>query len=150
MALRPRQFFEQLLANMLEPNREALVKLVHPEFVGYFPQTGEIGRGFESFWTGVSEYPGGAPDTEIPSMRLLGDEERWAISPGYTVVPLADPTRFTVVGNALYPDGVRWHIVMSVELRDGQLYRSETYFAPEMPAPLAQSMAAFGGEIGNG
>ena len=31
-----------------------------------------------------------------------------------------------------------------VELRDDLLYRMEFYYAPELPAPLAESMATFG------
>jgi len=144
MPSQARPFFEQLLAAMMKPDREALEKLVHPDFMGDFPQSGERARGFAQFWGQLEAYPGGAPgDVDaLPGMRVVGDEERWAMSPGYSVVPLADPTRFTIVGSVVYPDGVRWHIIMSVELRDGRLFRSETYFGPEMAAPIAESIAA--------
>ncbi len=143
MQRRPRAFFEELLGAMMVPDREKLSKLVHPEFQGFFPQSGELTRGFEQFMAGLEQYPGGGPDAgNISTMELLNEEERWAITPGFTVVPLANPQMFTVVGTSKYPDGLLWHIVMSVELRDDKLYRVETYFAPPMPAPLASSIAS--------
>ena len=36
-------------------------------------------------------------DADDPNTKVLGDEERWAISPGYTVLPLSGPERFTTV-----------------------------------------------------
>ena len=78
-------------------------------------------------------------------MNVLGDEERWAISPGYTVIPLASPNAFTVKYRVQYPDGHWWHVVGQIELRDGKMYRMENYFAPEMPAPLAEFIAHFYG-----
>ena len=124
-------------------NRNEGYGCVNQDFVGDFPQTSERSSGFGAFWAELQSYPGGAPESDIPEMRLLGDDERWAISPGYSVVPLADPRNFTVVGSAIYPDGLRWHIIMSVELRDGRLYRAESYFAPEMGAPLAAAIAVY-------
>jgi hypothetical protein len=141
-----RQFFDRLLAAMMKADRQALEELVHPDYVGDFPQSGERGRGLEPFWAQLKAYPGGAPgvEEEIPGIRIIGDDQRWAISPGYTVVALANPMRFTLTGSVRYPDGVTWHIIMSVELRDGRLFRSESFFAPQMAAPLAQSIATYG------
>jgi hypothetical protein len=87
-------------------------------------------------------YPGGNPEVPLDA-RVLADEDRWAISPGYTVVPLSSPNEFTVVSNVQYPDGTWWHIVGLIELRDGKLYRMENYFAPQLPAPLAESIASW-------
>jgi hypothetical protein len=142
MAREPRRFFEELVAAMAVPDRSALEHLVHPDYEGAFPQSGELTRGFEQFMAGLENYPGGPPGTEgVSDVRLMDDEERWAITPGYTVVPLANVGMYTLVGKSRYPDGALWHIIMSVELRDERLYRTEVYFAPEMPAPL---MAAIG------
>jgi hypothetical protein len=66
---------------------------------------------------------------------LIGDEERWAISPGYTVLPLTGPERYTTLARTRYPDGSLWWIVAIVELKDAKIYRSETYFAPDFDPP---------------
>ena len=49
---------------------------------------------------------------------------------------------FTVVGSTKYPDGSSWHVIMSGEMRDGMLYRSSAYFAPQMPAPILSIIGA--------
>jgi len=143
----PRAFFEELIRAMTALDKDVLRRVVHPEFVGFFPQSGEITRGFDQFVAGLEQYPGGPPDDGgVTDMRLVDDEERWVITPAYTVVPLANPGLFTVVGRSKYPDGSLWHIVMSVELHAGQLYRTEVYFAPEMPAPLLEALVSASAE----
>jgi hypothetical protein len=52
-----------------------------------------------------------------------------------TVLPLAGPERYTTIARAKYPDGSRWWVVAIVELRDGKIYRTETYFVPDFEPP---------------
>jgi hypothetical protein len=142
MATNPREFFTRFSRAVNARDRDTLVGMFHREFEAVSPQTGEVSRGFEQFWDQLVSYPGGAPDMpELPETRLLGDEERWAITPSYTVIPLRTPNDFTVIDRTIYPDGTAWHTVALVELRDDLLYRIELYHAPEMPPPL---MAAVG------
>ena len=75
--------------------------------------------------------------------RLLVDEDRWAITPAYTVVPLASRNEFTTLLRTQYPDGRWWHIIVLVELRDERVYRTENYFAPELAPPLPESIAKY-------
>jgi hypothetical protein len=151
MAFNARDFFTRFATAVNARDRATLEPMFHPDFSATSPQTGEIARGFAQFWEQLLSYPGGAPDMPLlPEARLYGDDERWAITPSYTVVPLKAPNEFTVIDRTQYPDGTVWHSVALVEIRDELLFRLELFFAPEMPAPLAQSMAAFGGEIGNG
>jgi hypothetical protein len=79
----------------------------------------------------------------MPEIRLLGEDERYAMSPAYTVVPLASPNDYTVVVRSQYPDGSWWHVINLVQIREGKLYRLDNYFAPELPSPLAESIAAY-------
>lgn len=118
--------------------------MFHREFVAWSPQSGERSRGFGEFWAQLEAYPGGAPEMpQLPMARIVGDDERWAITPSYTVIPLAAANEFTVLSAVTYPDGTRWHVVSAVELRDDLIYRMEFYYAPELPSPLADSIAAF-------
>ena len=122
---------------MYDQDADFLRENMNPDFLSDLPQSGERSRGFEQFWAQLVAYPGGgpAPDEELPEFRVVGDDERWALTPGYSIVPLANANEFTIVGSTRYPDGVLWHMIMSIELRDEKLYRMVSFFAPEMPAP---------------
>ena len=115
----------------------AVEAVMHPEFEGQYPQSRERIRGFAALRAQMEQYPGGLPATRAGSadVILLGDEERWVMTPGYTVLPLAGPDRYTAVLQTTYPDGSRWHIINIIELKDGLIYRTITYFAPEFERP---------------
>jgi len=116
---------------------ESMERIIHPEFEGQYPQSKERFRGFAAFRAQLEKYPGGLPGgrSDVKDALLLGDEERWVITPGYTVLPLAGPDRYTTVVQTTYPDGSRWHVITVIELRDGLIYRTITYFAPEFERP---------------
>ena len=144
MAFDAHDFFIRFVRAIDHHDRATLEAMIHPDLVADMPQSGERSRGFEGFWAQMEQYPDGGVDNPIESeARLLQAEDRWAITPSYTVVPLASRTEFTVLMRAQYPDGRWWHIVVLVELRDDKIYRTLNYFAPEMPAPLAESIAAY-------
>lgn len=129
---------------MDERDFATLEKMIHPDLVSDMPQSGERTLGFAGFRAQLEQYPGGGVQNPVATdARLLADPERWAITPAYTVVPLAGMNEFTVLFRAQYPDGRWWHMLTLVELRDERLYRTVNYFAPEMPAPLAESIAAY-------
>src|SRR4051812_37045340 len=123
----------------------ALRAMLDPDFVIDYPQSDERLRGFESFRKQMEEYPSGLPPDSLDTQHaeIVEGAERWALSPGYSVVPLAQPDRFTTVVRLMYPDGSWWQTISVIQLREGKIYRIESYFAPEMPAPLAESIAHF-------
>jgi hypothetical protein len=131
-----RDFFFRFAAAMLEQDFATLEQMIHPDFVSELPQSGERSRGFAGFRAQLERYPGGSPTAELPDARMFGDEDRWAITPSYTVVPLAGRTEFTVLMRTRYPDGSWWRVILLVELRDERLFRIENYFAPELEPPL--------------
>lgn len=123
----------------------AVEQMVHDDFVVDMPQSGERARGFAAFKEQFDAYPGGTPDMPlVDEIELLTDEPRFAMAPSFRVVPLSSGNEFTAVVQSRYPDGTKWFSIVLVELRDEKLYRLENYFAPEMPAPLAESIAAVG------
>jgi hypothetical protein len=147
MPLAPREIFTRLVRAIEQSDHEAIQSLVHPDFVGDMPQSGERVRGAGAIIVQNEAYPAGPVEPtpwETEQATIVGEEGRWAISPAYTVIPLATPNTFTIVQRAQYPDGSWWRVVILAELRDEKLYRGEFFFAPEMPAPLSQSMAASG------
>jgi len=141
MTLSPREFFTTFATAMNLRDYDTLEPMIHPEFVASMPQSGERSRGLEAFKLQAEMYPGGVPDVPLlPNAHLVGDDERWVITPGFTVVPLATANEFTIIGRVPYPDGTVWHSVLMVELREELLYRMDIYFAPEMEAPLMDSL----------
>ena len=141
-----RNLFDRWIAAMNELDFSALESMLHRDFVALYPQSGEAIHGYAAFRTMLEQYPGGLEreSSEIEQSKVVDEDSRWAISPGYTVVPLAQPGRYTTLTRLSYPDGSWWRVVTIVELRDEKVYRAESFFAPEMAAPLAESIAAHG------
>ena len=140
-----RKLFQRWIKAMNDLDFTVLEEVLHADFVWDYPQSGERIRGFDAFRTQLEAYPGLQPDsTDVDHAEVIEGDERWAMSPGYTVVPLAQPDRYTTLVRLVYPDGSWWHAVSVVQLRDDKVFRAETFFAPEMPAPLAESIATYG------
>ena len=132
-----RDFFRRYVRAIAELDYAALEQMIHADYVGDYPQSGERFRGFAAFRAQLEHYPGGLPAARFddPRTKILGDEERWAISPGYTVVPLSGPEQYTTVTRAPYPDGSRWWVVSIITMRDEKVIHAETFFAPEFDPP---------------
>lgn len=137
MAKDSRAMFERWVRAIADRDFATLEEMVHPDVVTDYPQSGERFVGFAAMRAQLERYPGGVPSAdEMPrAATVIGGEERWAISPGYTVLPLAGPQRYTTISRAKYPDGSLWWVVSIVELRDGKIYHADTYFAPDFEPP---------------
>jgi len=131
------EFFRRYMKAIADQDFATLETMIHPEYVTDYPQSGERFRGFAAFRFQLEKYPGGLPDQRYDetNTKVLGEEERWAISPGYTVLPLSGPDRFTTVSRAAYPDGSRWWVVSILTMKDDKIWHAETYWAPEFEAP---------------
>lgn len=130
-------FFRRYSNAIAERDYATLEAMIHPDFVLDYPQSGERFRGFASFKAQLENYPGGLPSAQVddPMIKIVGDDDRWVISPGYTVLPLAGPERFTSISCVPYPDGSRWWVVSIITLKDERIVHSEAYFAPEFEPP---------------
>lgn len=132
-----RELFTRLVTAMNSGEFDVLSEIVAEDFEGYFPQSGERFRGIAAFRAQLEGYPGGhqVGTTDPQRAVVVGDDERWVITPGYTVLPLAGPERYTTVVKTTYPDGSIWHVVSIVQVRDGKFASTETYFAPAFDPP---------------
>jgi hypothetical protein len=96
-----------------------------------YPQSGERIRGLDRALEMLRRYRGVADGPQ----RIVGDEERWALSPTFSVLHVsgsAGTYTTTTVGH--YPDGTDWHIVKLFDIRDGQIRTITSFFAPAFPA----------------
>lgn len=137
MAEPKRDFFRRYVKAIADRDFAALETMIHPDYSGDYPQSGERYRGFKAFREQLEQYPGGMPaaQQDDPHTKVLGDDERWAISPGYTVLPIDGPDRFTTITRSPYPDGSFWWIVSILTMKDDKVWHAETYFAPEFDPP---------------
>jgi hypothetical protein len=131
------EFFTRYIRAISDRDYDVLEKMLHQDFMIDYPQSGERFRGFASFRKQLEAYPGGLPaaSADDPTTKIIGDEERWVISPNYTVLPMSAPERFTTVSRVPYPDGSRWWVVSITTLKDQKIFYAETYFAPEFDPP---------------
>lgn len=113
---------------------DALGSLRDPDWTMEWPQSGERIRGHANDRAIDEAYPGGLPDVEMS--RLVGSEDRWALSPSFTLNRIVGNGDFWWAdGRFTYPDGSTWYVATLMELRNGKMYRETQYFAPISEAP---------------
>lgn len=113
---------------------DRLPEILHDDVVFEYPQSGERFRGIDNVKAQFENYPdldpGGSQLTEI-----IG-EEAYALTPSYTVIRVeGSGTQGTAVIRVRYPDDSWWWAVNLFEVRDGRIFRSRSYFAPDFEAP---------------
>ena len=130
-----RSVFEAYLRAANGRDVAALEGLFDDDFEDVYPQSGEVTRGLANFRSIIEQYPGGGYAGK-GTHRLVGTEDRWALTPSFTVVRIEGTgDTFTGVTRSRYPDGTDWHIVTIAQMRNGKLWRAETYFAQTFEAP---------------
>lgn len=114
---------------------ETLARLRHGDWSSAWPQSGELVRGTENDRQIMRDYPGGAPRL-LPQGRIVGSEDRWAVSPLGGVYRVAgEGENWWGEWRMAYPDGRVWWTVILLELRDGQVYRETQYWAEPFDPP---------------
>lgn len=130
-----RAVFERYLQATNARDVAALAELVHPDFEDIYPQSGERTRGLANLQSIIEHYPQGGyvgSGTE----RIVGTEDRWVMTPAFLVLRIEGTgDTFTGVSRGRYPDETEWFIVTIGQLRDGKVWRVETYFAPTFEPP---------------
>ena len=134
----PREVFEAFLRAVNSRKTAALDALVHPDYLETYPQSGERTHGVENLRAIMEHYPGGYEDKGLD--RTVGSEDRWVVTAAYTLLRIEGAgDTFTSVQQARYPDGSEWHVVSIGEIRDGRVWRVQTFFAPAFDPPAWRS-----------
>jgi hypothetical protein len=111
--------------------------VLHPDFVQEIPQSGERVVGIENFRKIIENLPGGGPGLTIATdPYIAGDEERYVMTPTFTVVRvegIAD--ELTSYVKARYPDGSDWYIVTLSSYKDGKIIKRIDFYAPFFDPP---------------
>ncbi len=137
-----RQVVERYAEAMSADDFDGQDALIHDEYLLEYPQSGERIRGRANRRAIVEHYPGKpAP----PSLgRIIGEDDQFVSGASFplafSVVHLVGSgDDFQVTGTMRYPDGVVWHFVSLMTLRDGRIWRETAYFAPPFDPPAWRS-----------
>lgn len=125
-----------LWAAMTASDWDAAEKMLHPDYVEEYPQSGERIRGRANIRATVENYPGGLGEALSEPLVHANDADTWAITPSYTVVRIEEnANKGTAVIKVRYSNGSEWWMISLFELKDGLLFRQTTYFAQPFDAP---------------
>ncbi|MDQ2934183.1 MAG: nuclear transport factor 2 family protein [Chloroflexota bacterium] len=129
-----RAIFERYMAALNRRDLATLAELLHPDFEDFYPQSGELTRGAANLQAMIANYPGEYQD--LGQDRVIGGEDRFISTPLFTVLRVeGSDDVLTGVQRARYPDGSIWFIVVIAELRDGRIYRTQSFWAPTFDPP---------------
>jgi hypothetical protein len=145
-----RAVFEGWVEAIERRDMDTLRALAHPGFEDLYPQSGEHTIGVENLIAIIGSYPGGVEP--LGRDRIVGGEERFVRTPVFTMIRVAgEGDNFVGISRARYPDGSHWMILNVGEIRDGLVYRTESYFAPYFdPAPWRSGMVEVQPRPGDG
>lgn len=128
-----RRIFERYLRAISSLDLATLRELTHPDFENYYPQSGELIRGIDNMEAVMTNYPGA---TTGRFERIVGGEERFIRSPLFTIIRVeGDDEALTGIQRVRYPDGSIWFAIALCQIKDGLVYRVDSYFAPYFDPP---------------
>lgn len=117
---------------------EVMARLRDSAWVLDYPQSGERIRGNANDRAIADHYPGGLP--EVDPGRIVGSEDRWVVTPSFTVQRVAGSgDTWWVEGRASYPDGSTWYVATMYQLRGGRIFHEITYWAQPFDSPAWRS-----------
>jgi ketosteroid isomerase-like protein len=131
-----REIVDRFLRALVEKDFDAQAALLADDFVDEMPQSGERTRGKANFRAISEHYPGGVGTIDPKTGRVVGAEDRWVMGPSFNVLRIeGSGDTFTYAGTVTYAGGDLWHMIAIVQLRDGKIARSMTWFAAPFEAP---------------
>jgi len=129
-----RSVFEAFLKATNDRDFKALENVVHPGFVETYVQSGERLNGLASVQGIAENYPGGYEG--LGPKRVIGAEDRWVTTPSFTLLRIEGTGNvFTGVQKVRYPDDQVWYAIAIAEMKDGLVWKVQTFFAPTFEPP---------------
>ena len=131
-----RKIVERYVEAIAANDWDAVSKLQRQDYVEEWPQSGERIRGRENLRAIMENYPGGLVKGGVSTQRIVGSEDRWALSPSFTLHRIeGGGNAYTFEGEASYPSGDTVKVVAIVHIVGGQIARQTTYFPQTFDAP---------------
>lgn len=147
-----RTVVERYARAVQDKDLDAMAALVTDDFVDEMPQSGERVRGRANVLAYTGSYPGGVGTVDPTSTRLVGSEDRWVLTPMFAPLRIeGSGDVYTYVGTVTYSNGETWQMIQIVELRQGKISKTTSWFAapfeaPEWRAPFVERFPALGAE----
>ena len=117
----------------------AVADLLHDDYVGVFPQSGERIVGPDTYRRVYSRYDADNPATTDLECVAGTKPEVDVVRPLGSALPIitveGGGSEFTVIGHATYSNGSSGYIIGFVELADGKIIKETLYFAEEFEPP---------------
>ena len=132
------EFSARMAKAMNDRDFDAYEALLTEDYVGEYPQSGEVIHGPKNARAIIEQYPGTLPrdGVDMTTARVAATDARWLRTPMFTVLRVEGTGKVGVSAwKSRYPDGSQWWVINFYELRGGRLARSTTFFAPTFEAP---------------
>ena len=131
-----RAIVERYARALQDKDHEALAQLITDDYVDEMPQSGERVRGKANELALLRNYPGGVGTINPKSTRLVSAEDRWVLTPSFTVLRIeGSGDVYTYVGTATYATGETWQMIQIIEVRKSKIARTTSWFAAPFEAP---------------
>lgn len=117
----------------------AIADLLHDDYVGEFPQSGERIVGPEAYRAIYSRYDADIPEVSDMACVAGTKPEVDVVRPLGSALPIitveGGGDEFTVVGHASYSNGSSGYVIGFIELEAGKIIRERLYFAEDFDPP---------------
>jgi hypothetical protein len=131
-----REFAEGWVQVLARNDYDRLGEFLAPDCVHEYPQSGERIVGLANIRAVFENYPGGLVGQELDTLKVAGEDARWAMAPNFSLVRVTGAgSSYTSALRVRYPDGSMWYVITMFELVDGLMTRGSLYFAPFFEAP---------------
>ena len=131
-----REIVERYARALNDKDFDALAPLITDDYVDEMPQSGERVQGKANALALLRNYPGGVGTIDPKSTRLVSAEDRWVLTPSFTVQRIeGSGDVYTYVGTATYANGETWQMIQIIELRQGKIARTTSWYAAPFEAP---------------
>ena len=131
-----RRVVELYAAALAANDFDAQDALVHDDYVGHWPQSGEVIRGRGNRRAVLEHYPGAEGGLGPSTRTIVGRDDEFITGPSWNIIHLiGSGDEITVTGTLDYPELGTWHFVSLLTVRNGKIWRQVDYFAPPFEAP---------------
>lgn len=134
-----RQVVERYARALADGDLDAQDVLLHDDYIGRYPQSGELVRGRANRRAILENYPGVGEGLRPTLEYITGRDDQFVSGPSFpawTIIHLAGSgEEITLLGRVRYPDGLDWHVITLLIVREGKIWRETNYYAPPFDPP---------------
>jgi ketosteroid isomerase-like protein len=134
-----RQVIEAFVDALARNDLDAQDALIHDDWVGRWPQSGEVIRGRANRRAIIENYPdseGRGPG--VATSRIVGSDDKFITGPSplFNMIHVqGSGDDLTATGTITYPNGETWHYVTLFTMREGKIWRQLEFYAAPFEAP---------------